>query len=69
MEHRLDLLADGARDQPKRQHTLRDAIDWSYQLLPEPQRLVFRRLGVFVGGISLDAAQAIASTGSADRCG
>jgi predicted ATPase len=62
MEHRLDLLGGGARDQPARQHTLREAIDWSYQLLPEADRAVFRRLGVFVGGISLDAARAIVAT-------
>jgi predicted ATPase/DNA-binding CsgD family transcriptional regulator len=59
MEHRLDLLANGARDQPERQRTLRQAIDWSYRLLPEPEQGVFRRLGVFVGSISVDAAQAI----------
>jgi predicted ATPase len=59
MEHRLDLLASGARDQPRRQQTLREAIDWSYRLLPEAEQAVFRRLGVFAGGISLDAARAV----------
>jgi predicted ATPase/DNA-binding CsgD family transcriptional regulator len=63
MEHRLDLLAVGARDQPERQRTLRKAIGWSYALLSVAQQAVFRRLGVFVGRISLDAARAIATTG------
>ena len=59
MEHRLDVLAGGARDQPRRQQTLREAIDWSYRLLPEAEQAVFRRLGVFAGGVSLDAARAV----------
>ncbi|MDQ6673486.1 MAG: tetratricopeptide repeat protein [Chloroflexota bacterium] len=62
MDHRLDLLAVGAVDQPERQRTLRDAIGWSYALLSVAQQAVFRRLGVFVGGISLEAARAVVAS-------
>lgn len=61
LERRLGLLTGGPRDLPARQHTLRDTIDWSYHLLnPDEQRL-FARLGVFAGGRSLEAIQAIAN--------
>jgi predicted ATPase/DNA-binding CsgD family transcriptional regulator len=53
----LQLLADGARDWPARQQTLRRAIDWSYALLDETEQRCFRRLGVFVGGCTLEAAE------------
>jgi predicted ATPase/transcriptional regulator with XRE-family HTH domain len=54
-------LAQRARNLPARHHTLRAAIDWSYNLLqPEEQRL-FARLGVFLGGFDLDSAQAVSS--------
>jgi predicted ATPase len=49
----LAFLAGGARDVPARQQTLRNAIAWSYDLLDEPLRGFFRRLGIFVGGWSL----------------
>lgn len=59
MRRRLDLLVDGPRDLPKRQQTLRGAIDWSFTLLqPEEQRL-FARLGVFVGGCTLEAIRGV----------
>jgi len=54
---RLQLLTQGARVAAPRQRTLRDALAWSHDLLDEPQRRVFRRLGVFQGGFTLDVAQ------------
>jgi predicted ATPase len=57
----LQFLIDGPRDLPARQQTLRNTIAWSYDLLsPEEQRL-FRRLAVFVGGCTLEAAEAVAN--------
>jgi predicted ATPase/transcriptional regulator with XRE-family HTH domain len=59
LERRLPLLTGGARDLPERQQTMRAALGWSYDLLtPEEQRL-FRRLCVFVGGCTLEAAEAV----------
>ena len=55
----LGLLSGGARDLPARQQTLRNAIAWSYDLLDESLRDLFRRLSVFVGGWTLESAEAI----------
>ena len=52
-------LDGGARDRPARQQTLRATIDWSYELLTAPEQRLFRRLGVFVGGWTLEAAEAV----------
>ena len=57
-------LAGGTRDLPERQQTLRDAISWSYDLLTEPDQLLFRRLGVFAGGWTVDAAAPVARAGA-----
>jgi predicted ATPase len=62
LEHRLPLLTGGTRDLPERQRTLKTAIDWSYDLLTEAEQRVFRGLAVFVGGCTLDAAEAVAGT-------
>ncbi|MDX1530072.1 MAG: protein kinase, partial [Rhodothermales bacterium] len=64
--HRLDLLANRMHDRPARHHTLRQALAWSYDLLgPEEQRL-YRRLGVFRGGCTIEAAEAVAGLDGAD---
>jgi non-specific serine/threonine protein kinase len=60
LERRLELLTGGAADLPARQRTLRGAIDWSYGLLDATEQAVLSRLGVFVGGCSLEAAGAVA---------
>ena len=60
---RLTLLKGGASDLPKRQKTLRDAIAWSYELLDADEQKLFQRFAVFVGGWTLEAAEAIASVG------
>jgi predicted ATPase len=63
LEKRLDLLTGGAGDLPERQRTLRDAIEWSYNLLEPPEQMLLARLGVFAGGCSLEFADAVAGEG------
>src|SRR5215210_3236044 len=60
---RLALLTGGARDLPDRQRTLRATLDWSYGLLDVDERLLFARLAVFVGGWTLEAAEAVCDVG------
>jgi predicted ATPase/DNA-binding winged helix-turn-helix (wHTH) protein len=62
LESRLQLLTGGALDLPERQQTLRKAIDWSHDLLNEAERRLFRRLSVFPGGCTLEAAEAVCNT-------
>jgi predicted ATPase/class 3 adenylate cyclase/DNA-binding CsgD family transcriptional regulator len=57
--NRLRLLTGGPRGADPRQRTLRGSVDWSYDLLSEQERLLFRRLAVFIGGWSLDAVRAV----------
>jgi len=59
LQNRLQLLTGGAQDLPARQQTLRSAIEWSYDLLNEQEQTLFRRLAVFVGGCTLEAAEAV----------
>jgi predicted ATPase/DNA-binding CsgD family transcriptional regulator len=64
LENRLPILTGGARDQPKRLQTMRNAIGWSYDLLTEDEQTLFRSLAVFRGGWTLEAALAIADHSS-----
>jgi predicted ATPase/class 3 adenylate cyclase len=61
LERRLPLLTGGARDAPERQRALRNTIAWSHDLLPPENQALFRRLGVFAGGWTLEAAEAVAN--------
>jgi predicted ATPase/transcriptional regulator with XRE-family HTH domain len=55
----LKLLTGGAHDLPARQQTMRATLAWSYELLSEAERCLFRRLAPFVGGCTLDAAERV----------
>jgi predicted ATPase/class 3 adenylate cyclase len=57
--NRLKLLTGGARNLPERQRTLRNAIEWSYGLLDEGEKILFGRLAVFSGGATLEAIEAV----------
>jgi predicted ATPase len=59
---RLHLLTGGAQDLPRRQQTLRAAMDWSHDLLSSAEQKLFRRLSVFVGGCTLESAEAVCDT-------
>ena len=58
----LGLLTGGVQDLPARQQTIRKTIDWSYNLLSEREQTLFRRLGIFVGGCTLEAIEEVCST-------
>ncbi|MBA2597310.1 MAG: hypothetical protein H0V00_11880 [Chloroflexia bacterium] len=57
LEHTLPFLTGGARDAPERQRTLRDTIAWSHALLSPEEQTLFRRLGAFAGGWTMEAAE------------
>ncbi|HKF35365.1 MAG TPA: tetratricopeptide repeat protein, partial [Ktedonobacteraceae bacterium] len=59
LAHRLQVLTGGSQDLPLRQQTLRNTLLWSYQLLDEEEQRLFRRLSVFAGGCTLEAAEAV----------
>ena len=59
LDDQLAVLAHGRRTAPDRQRTLRSTLNWSYELLDEDERVLFRRLGIFVGGFTPDAAEQV----------
>ena len=59
MERSLRVLTDGARDLPERHRTLRQAIEWSHALLTASEQRLFRRLAVFAGGLTIEAASSV----------
>jgi predicted ATPase/DNA-binding winged helix-turn-helix (wHTH) protein len=61
LDDRFQLLTGGRRTALPRHQTLRATLDWSYELLAEPERVILRRLGVFAGAFSLEAAAAVAA--------
>ncbi|MDP9265319.1 MAG: tetratricopeptide repeat protein [Chloroflexota bacterium] len=67
LDDRFRLLTGGGRTVAARQQTLRALIDWSHDLLGGPERIVFRRLAVFVGGWTLDAAEAVCAGDGLER--
>jgi predicted ATPase/DNA-binding SARP family transcriptional activator/DNA-binding CsgD family transcriptional regulator len=65
----LELLTSATRTVAPRQKTMRAALDWSYALLSEPERVLFRRLSWFAGGWTLEAAEAVAADGELPKDG
>jgi predicted ATPase len=63
LERRLPVLTTGARDLPVRQQTLRNTIEWSYDLLTEAEQRLLRRLAVFTGGCTLEAVESVCDAG------
>ena len=64
---RFHLLTGGARGALPRQRTLRASVDWSHDLLSDQERVLFRRLGAFAGGFTLDAAEQVCADDQLDR--
>lgn len=63
LEHRLELLTSGSRDAPARHRALRDTIGWSFELLDDEEKALFRCLSVFVGGCTLEAVETVCGGG------
>ncbi len=63
LERRLHILTSTAQDRPARQRTLRHALAWSYDLLNTQEQEIFRQVSVFIGGFTLDAAEAVCKSG------
>ncbi|WP_328325901.1 MULTISPECIES: AfsR/SARP family transcriptional regulator [unclassified Streptomyces] len=69
LDNRFRLLTGGARTTLPRQQTLRAVVDWSWDLLDEPERTVLRRLSVFAGGCGLTAVEAVCGDDALDGLG
>ena len=67
LHDRFRLLTGGSRTAVRRQQTLRASMDWSHALLTDTERILFRRLAVFLGGFDLDAARAVAGADQLQR--
>jgi predicted ATPase/class 3 adenylate cyclase/DNA-binding CsgD family transcriptional regulator len=67
LHDRFRLLTGGARRSVRRQQTLHASVDWSHALLTETERVLFRRLAVFLGGFDLEAAHSVAGDDDAER--
>jgi len=63
LSHRLEVLTRGAQDLPARQQTLHNTLQWSYDLLSQEEQRLFRWLSIFVGGCTLEAAEAVCQVG------
>src|SRR4030095_9679097 len=66
IDNRSRLLTGGSRLAPPRQQTLRATFDWSYDLLPEDERIVLRRLAIFSGAFTPEAASGVVSADAID---
>ena len=62
LDHRFHLLTGGYSTAPSRHQTLQTTLDWGYELLPESERTVLRRLAIFAGGFGLEAAGMVAAS-------
>ena len=69
LSHSLSVLTKGLPSLPERQQTLRNTIRWSYELLQEEEQSLFRLLSVFVGGFTIEAAEALFATFTTGRKG
>ena len=67
LNDRFHLLTGGSRTAVPRQRTLKAAVDWSYDLLSDSERQLLRRLSVFAGGWTMEAAEAVTSGNGSDR--
>ena len=67
LDHDFHLLTSGSRTALPRQQTLKASVDWSHDLLPEEERVLLRRLPVFAGGFSLEAAEAVCAGGGIEE--
>jgi DNA-binding CsgD family transcriptional regulator len=68
LRDQLGLLSAGGRTAVPRQQTLRGTLDWSYELLSEPEQMLFGRLSVFAGGWTLEAAEAVGAGEGIEEC-